>query len=537
MLNNEFNRKDVNECTSRGVCSVTPSLAALQELLLLFLKQISHYVILLNKMGGVNNQVRHNIIEDVASLAFINELSEAQLFDIVLRNYYLFKNVKNICQNKSETANDCWSEEPLTSDFSENIGVNAAISIGEKLINKGLKSIQSYKKKLYEIMFTVIKSVCTNLSMLGDYTELDNGSYIVVIKALECLNTPKMPDEIIKNMLHQLVKIDVRVRNKLCSLLTEKYGDISKTKVLRSAFTGKSILVSGNNLTTLKKILEVTRDKGINVYTHSNLVISHAFSEFKKYNHLAGHYGEGMHSAILDFATFPGVILLTRSSKNTSEFLYRGKIYSDDFIAHKGIKQIDRGNYRALVNAALEGKGFKKNKEYGYLSVGYDADEIEKFFLLIYKKLNNNEIKRLYIVGLNPYSEIQKEYYKEFFKNIKSNEYVISFSYESQKKNVYTINIGNYYVLATEILTKLFNMVNIKDCRIVFMFTTCDVYNISEILWLKELGAKNVYMASCSPNIFKPNVFSAFLKEYDIHLTTDAISDLYEIRHKKSALE
>jgi hypothetical protein len=132
---------------------------------------------------------------------------------------------------------------------------------------------------------------------------------------------------------------------------------------------------------------------------------------------------------------------------------------------------------------------------------------------------------------------LQKEYYKEFFRNIKSNEYVISFSYESQKKNVYTINIGNYHVLTTHVLSKIFNSETIKDNRLVFMFTTCDVYNISEILYLKKLGVSNIYMNPCSPSIFKPNVFSAFLKEYDIKLTTDALSDLAEIRYKKSTLE
>ena len=536
-MSSEFNRKEVNECTSRGVCSVTPSLAALQEILLLLLGYISNYIILIKNIGGVNNQVRNNIIDDVASLAFINELSETQLFEMLLKNYYLFLNVKNIYMEKSGFSDSFLQDNFLTSNLSEKTPLNAAISAGEKLINKNLKAIPSDKKKLFEIMFTVIKSVCVNLSMLGDYADIDNESYIVVIDSIKNFNNTELSQDNIKTLLDRLVNTDIRIRYKLCSLLFRKYGHISKVKVLKSSFAGKSILVSGNNLMTLKKILEATKDKNINVYTHSNLIIGHAFDDLKKYSHLAGHYGEGMKTAILDFATFPGAILLTRSAKNTSEFLYRGRIFSDDYVSHMGVKKIEDNEYNVLIDAALKEKGFKKNSEYKHLIVGYDISELKKLCAFIDKKLKNDEIKKLYIVGLNPYSELQKEYYKEFFRNIKSNEYVISFSYESQKKNVYTINIGNYHVLTTHVLAKIFNSETIKDNRLVFMFTTCDVYNISEILYLKKLGVSNIYMNPCSPSIFKPNVFSAFLKEYDIKLTTDALSDLAEIRYKKSTLE
>lgn len=534
MKNNEFRRQDVNECTSRGICSLPSSLAALQEILLFLFSQISYYILLLNDIGGTNEQVKDSIITDISSLVFINEFSDEQLFDIVLRNYYLLTDVKKICEENYINFNKPISIPNFNIDFSSSTTLNSAISIGEKLNNKNLKEIPFFKKNLFEVMTAVIKSVCMSLSMLKDYSKIDRSSYTSVLKALNSLNNPSLSSVQIKDYLANLAQIDEQVKLNLSQNLFKNFGEISKAKVSRSTRFGKAILVSGNNLKTLKKILDITEKENIDIYTHSNLIVAHSFPLFRQYRNLLGHYGGGEYSALLDFATFPGSILLTKSSKNSTEFLYRGKIYSDDYITHKGVKKIENADYHELIESAKSAKGFKKGKEKGHVCVGYDVVHINNILDCIINKLKNSEIKRLFIIGANPHSEIQKEYFKEFFKNLKSNEYIISFSYESQKKNILTLNIGNFFPLITSLLEKLRNSDDITDDRIIFMFTMCEVYNISEIINLRRLGAKNIYMSDCTPNAFKPIVFNTFIKEYDINLLSEPLLDLHEIRHKKS---
>ena len=110
----------------------------------------------------------------------------------------------------------------------------------------------------------------------------------------------------------------------------------------------------------------------------------------------------------------------------------------------------------------------------------------------------------------------------------------MSFSYESDKDNVLTINIGNYVPLAANILHKLFNKFPISDNRVVFFFTTCDVMTISSIITLKTLDAKNIYMIKCPPTLVNPSVFDTFTSKYGLQTTSKVNEDLAKIRQNKS---
>lgn len=114
-------------------------------------------------------------------------------------------------------------------------------------------------------------------------------------------------------------------------------------------------------------------------------------------------------------------------------------------------------DYTELINAALNAKGFSKGKTKPSTTVGFNEKEIDDALNNLIVKLATNRIKHLYIIGLNYYSEIQNEYFREFFANLKQDEFALSFSYKSKKDNVLTIDVGNYSPLIINILKKLFD--------------------------------------------------------------------------------
>ena len=137
-MQNEYNNyknihSDINECTSRGACSIAPNIASLQEIIIYFLKQLAYYVIKLENLGANNQNIKYEIINDIASLVSINEFSEKQLFEILSKDYFLFIDAKNtydkICKEKSIPAKDLKN----VIIFGKNTSVSKAISQGEKL--------------------------------------------------------------------------------------------------------------------------------------------------------------------------------------------------------------------------------------------------------------------------------------------------------------------------------------------------------------------------------------------------------------------
>lgn len=521
---------DTNECTSRGACSIAPNIASLQEIIMQLMKQLAHYVIELENLGASNPNIKFEIINDIASLVSINEFSEKQLFEIVSKDYYMFQNAKNTYLKICKEKNLAIYEIKNIINFEEDTTISEAISLGEKLFLEKYKQISPLEKNLMSILQILIKSTAVNLIKQCELKEIDDSIYHYILITLDMLNHKKLTNKQIKKHINKLAQIDSQLQMEISKLLLDKYEGIERVEVSHSTRQGKAILVSGNNFQDLENVLEATKDKNIDIYTHSNLLITHALKKFHAYSHLKGHFGNATENCILDYATFPGSILLTKNAKSNTEYLYRGRLFSNDYIIHQGVVKIENNDYTDLINVALKAKGFSKGKTKPTTIVGYNPQEMELKLNEIVDKLNNNQIKRLYIIGLNYYSEIQNEYFRELFAKMKQDEYAISFSYESKRKNVLTINVGNYSPLAINIMNLLFSKYPITSKKVVFFFTRCDVTAISNIIMLKNLNAKNIFMAECSPTLINPSVFETLKSEYNINITDNPPNDIKKIK-------
>lgn len=535
MQNNNYNEyqttyTDINECTSRGACSVSPTISSLQELAMIFLKQLAHYILKLEELGASNKNIKYEIITVLASLVSINEFSENQLYSIIMNEFYLLedtkKNYKNICHKENLNRHEL---KPVQK-FNASTTLSEAIALGEKIFLDKYKKRSSEEKNLIEILQIIIKSLSLNMIKLNDFNEFNEEVYQQILETLDMFNHKKITTEKITAKISKLAQMDHNLQLKISEELLKSFNGISKVKVSHSTQKGKAILVSGNNFFDLLDILNATRNQDIDIYTHSNLLITHALKTFQEFKHLKGHYGDNTENCILDFATFPGSILLTKNSRNNTEYLYRGRLFSNDYIVPDGVIKIENNDYSALIEAAQNAKGFSKGKTKDETNLGYNEEEINSKFEEIIKKLNNNEIERLYIVGVDAHLVAQKEYFKEMFAKLKPNELAISFGYESDKENILTINTGNYIPLVSNILKKFFDKYPVSSDKVTFFFTTCDVMTISSIVTLKDHNAKNIYMAKCPPTLVNPAVYETLSKKYNIHTTTTVNQDLQNIR-------
>ena len=521
---------DINECTSRGACSISPTIVSLEVLCMKFLQILAYYILKLENLGAENKQIKFEIIKVLASLVSVNEFSEAQLHSIIIREYFMLqeavKTYTNLCKQNNLTPKFL----KKISGFKSYSTVSQSIAIGEKLFLEQYKNKSSEVKNLTEILNIVIKSLSINLVKINDFSELDNEVYHMLLETLNMYNSKNIKPEQVLEKISLLSEADKNLQLKISDLLISHFGQISKVKVSRSSRRGKAILVSGNSFFDLLHVLQATQDKDIDIYTHSNLLITHALERFTKFKNLKGHYGDTTENCILDFATFPGAILLTKNSRNNTEYLYRGRLFSNDYIIPNGVIKIENDDFTPLIDASMAAKGFSSGKIKEDFDLGFVKDEVVDKVTQISEALKNKTIKRLYIVGTDAHSEIQKEYFKEFFENLTDEEFVLSFSYTSDKDNVYTVNIGNYTPIATKILQFLFNLYPINEDNIYFFFTNCDVMTISSIIMIKNLNCKNVYMTSCSPTLVNPTVFETFRKKYGINITNDPIKDLKIIR-------
>lgn len=525
------NYTEINECTSRGSCSVSPSIAALEHLAFVFFRQISHYLLTLDGMGACNDKIKKEIINMIANLISVNDFSASQLYSTIMDEYFILGETIKIYTDLCKKENIAPKLLKTINSFDSHTKQPQAIAIGEKLYSQNIKGCSIEIRNMIEILNVVIKSMSLNHVILSGFGIFDEESYKEILKALNIPNNRNLTKEQITQEIYSVAEFNKKLQLKICDVMIENFGKIKKTKVSHSTRKGKSILVSGSNFFDLLKILELTKDKNIDVYTHSNLMIVHALERFCHYKNLRGHYGFSTENCILDFATFPGAILLTRDSHNYNEYLYRGRLFSSSNIVPDGVNKIENGNYQPVVDAALEAKGFSKGKIKDDSIIGFDLDELDKKFSAIVDKLNNNKIKKLYIIGIDSSSRLQQEYFKEFFEYIRHDEFVISFSYSCDKKNILTINAGNYQPFVMMIMKNFFAKYPVDSEKITFFFTNCDMMSISAVIALKHMNAQNIYISKCPPTIMNPSVTDTFKGVYNIKFADKPQKDLKIIRN------
>ena len=521
MFYNSANNFEYNDCVSRGACSVSPSVSSMQEVMYILLRQVAYYLIKLKELGVNKDKIARDIVCEIALIDAAKDLSEVQVLNAFSKEYI------NLVQSRKEYLQLCKEKNAEAKDLKNLLKLSPNTSLSNILKRGDKEFLQKYKKFKFnekyqsEILFAVVKSVCVNLVSLYELNKNCEEASDAVLEALNLFNMNRMPLSDIKEKIENLARCDIKILNLINAVQIEYYGKPEKTSVSFSTRPNKAILVSGSNLEDLKSVLEYVKDTEVDVYTNGNLLIAHIFPFFKQFKNLRGHFGTGIISTILDFATFPGAILLTKNESQNIEYLYRGRLFTTDDIAPKGVVKIDDNNFEPLLKSALQAKGFAKGREKASEIAGYNEKELDAAIQGIIDK----NYKKIFIIGQSNFSIKQNEYFRKFYADMPEDTFAISFSNVHGQKNVLPINLGNDYALFYGVLQKIFDKIPPDSEKLVFFLTKCDINSLSNIINLKINGAKNIFLSECPPFIVNPSVLKAFAKLFSIRSITTPKDD------------
>ena len=519
MYNSGF---EYNDCIAKGACSISPNISSMQEVMFSLLRQIAYYLIKLRTFDINKDEIIKDVITEIALIDAAKDLSEVQILNTFSKQYTNLlkcrKEYLKVCKEKGAPCEDLKS----LIKFSPKTNLSSILKRGSREFIHKSKRFGFDKKYSAEILSNVIKSVCVNLISLYELNSVCSQAEYEVLTALNILNASRVSAEKIGLSTAALTKCDVELLNLIYKAQIKKYGNIEKSEVSFSTRPNKAIMVSGSNLEDLNMVLESVASTDIDVYTNGNLIVAHAFPYFKNSKNLRGHFGTGSFNTILDFATFPGAILLTKNEAQNIEYLYRGRLFTTDDIAPKGVVKIDNNDFRPLIESAQQAKGFAKGQERNSLYVGYDENVFEEML----DKIISANPDKIFIIGHSDLSMHQKDYFKKFFSLLPKSSRAISFSFNPEMDNVLTINLGNDYALLYSALHKIFNKIPITSDKLAFFLTKCDVSSLSNIINLKNNGAKNIFLSDCPPTVINPAVLRGFNKLFGIHTITNPKDDL-----------
>ncbi len=529
MFYSKSNLFEYNECIGRGMCSIFPTISSFQEVMLIIFRTLSYYILKLEKLGEDCYEYKLHVADGVSNLISTTGYSDEQLLSLIISNYNdlikVRKKYSQICKTKDISCKHI----KLTLKLLPNMGLSDVLSLGHRFISDKNKKMSTAQKCYSELLFVAIKSVSLSLEKLFDYNIADESSIDNIIVALSLFNFSIFPVNKAKILITKLVESDLRLWKLRENVQRSTFGEISNVKVSFSTEPGKAILVSGSCLNDLYNILEYTKDVKIDIYTHGDLLIAHSFEHFRKYKNLKGHFGSSSDNCVLDFATFPGAILLSKHATQNIEFLIRGRLFTTDRIAPKGVVSVSDNDFSQVLDAAYIAKGFSKGRKKDAVFVGFDYNELNNKLDSVASDLMSGKLRHIFIFGMSNFSNEQNFYFNNFLKFMPKDCFVLSFSYHCDCDNLLYVNIANNFPLQLTVLGMLFDKISVESSKLTFFLTKCDSNTISAMISLKQHGAKNIYLANCPPTIINPAVMTSFMRLYSIKSITNAENDINDI--------
>lgn len=513
-----------NSCTSRGICSVDPRTSSLQEILVLYLSLTAYYTLKLNENGINNKDVRNLILNTISVLVSNPEFSEND-FKAIVKGFnevlpIIIKLYENMCEEQGLAPD--YLKTPIK--FNRPADIVNSIRMGQKEYLKRIQSMSEEMRDLYRIMFVLAKSICINILDLESYGEEEG--YTLILRLLNKLNEKNTENEL-KNFIIDITKSDNKLMRHLFRVRKERYGIQRPKNVSYTTTKGKAILVVGSNIRELEIILEEFKNENVGIYTHDEMMLAHTFPKFEEYKNLKGQYGQGMENCLLDFATFPGPIILTRHSLYNVEHLYRGRLYTTDFAYSKGVISISNNDFSRVREGLEETKGFKTGKKCESEIVGFNYDEtVEK----IDSQIKSGKYSRIFVIGLNGYTQEDKDYFEKLLKIIPDDIFVVSLSCCAKRSNIICLN-ACFDAFATVRISE--NILEKYKLPVTLFFPKCDRHTISKMIYLSSENKADIYVGKCTPITLNPNLIFTLTNVFGIQGLTHPKKDLEKILGKE----
>jgi hydroxylamine reductase (hybrid-cluster protein) len=238
-----------------------------------------------------------------------------------------------------------------------------------------------------------------------------------------------------------------------------------------------------------------------------------------------GHFGQGIEHYLSDFSAFHGAIFFTKLSLHNIESLYRSRVFTSDTIAPAGVITIKDNDFEPLIQSALDARGFTRTEERESIKLGID----EKIFIQkineVADRVDKNEIKHVFVIGVPNRTESQMDYMEEFLNLLGNDCFALSFTHTNNMDNVLFANVDYatpFVYLALSIFT---NRKSFEKMKSIVLYTRCEPHTFPTVFNMKYMGINEIYFTDCSPNVINPALTDTIRKMIDLKRYTNPKDD------------
>jgi hydroxylamine reductase len=347
----------------------------------------------------------------------------------------------------------------------------------------------------------------------------------------------------------ELGRLNFDVLELLDAANTGSFGSPEPTRVRVSPVKGKAILVSGHDLKDLAAILDATKDKGVNVYTHGELLPANAYPRLKVYPHLIGNYGGAWQDQQKEFAEFPGPVVVTSNCIIEPKFKYRGRIFTSGPVGWPGVPHLGEGDFGQVVKAALAQPGFAEDAPEEHITIGYGRDATLNAAGAVVEAVKSGAIRHFFLVGGCDGAAPGRSYYTEFAQLAPADTAVLTLGCAKYRFNrqefgdigglprlldVGQCNDAYSAVVIAAALAKAFNC-EVNELPLSLVISWFEQKAAAVLLTLLALGIKNIRLGPSLPGFLTPSLLGVLTEKFGLQPITSAQADIEAALRPKAA--
>ncbi|BHH83910.1 hydroxylamine reductase [Desulforhopalus sp. 52FAK] len=513
-------------CTQIGVCGKSGDVAALQDLLTYAVQGLSLVAVEARKVNIVDKDV------DTFSLQAIFACLTNVDFDPLRFQSWINKSVelREGLKTKVAAAGGNVNIANGAASYSPADSVAGLVAEGEALDfmnkldeNEDLRSL----KQITVYGLRGLAAYADHASILG---KEDDSIYVYIHETMAALATGGQDLGALVALVLKCGEVNIKAMELLDAGNTETYGHPTPTEVPLGAKAGKAILITGHDLKDLELLLKQTDGKGINIYTHGEMLPCHAYPELKKYSHFYGHFGTAWQNQAKEFPEFPGAILFTTNCIQKPAESYKANVFTTGLVGWPDLVHIgDDKDFTPVIEKALSLPGFTEDTDKGSVLSGFARNTVLGVADKVIDAVKAKDIRHFFLVGGCDGAKPGRNYYTDFVEQVPKDCMVLTLAcgkFRFFDKNLGDIggiprllDVGqcNDAYSAIQIAVALAGAFDcgVNDLPLSMVLSWYEQKAVVILLSLFSLGIKDIRLGPSLPAFISPNVLDVLVENFD----------------------
>ena len=526
-------------CNISGVCGKKPDVAALQDLLLFSLKGVAIYAAKAREFDARDASIDRFVVEGLFTTVTNVDFDAENIAKIVRSAVQVRSQAKALYENAAKAkgaAIETVTSAPATwtpaNDLAGLITQGEAHGLNSLHVNEDIRSV-------IEILNLGLKGMAAYMDHAMILGRSDEEVLAFFHRALAATADQNLGLMDFVGLSMECGKHNITTMGLLNSAHVDNYGHPVPTAVNLGTRTGKAILESGHDLKMLEELLKQTEGKGINIYTHGEMLPAHGYPGLKKYTHLVANYGGAWQDQAKEFANFPGAIIFNTNCIQRPSDSYKDRLFTWGLVQWPDVKHIDGWDFSAVIAKANELPGLPENPGQEILT-GFGHNAVLGVADKVIEGVKTGAIKHFFLIGGCDGAKSGRNYYTEFAEKVPSDCVILTLACGKYRFNKLDFgNIGgiprlldvgqcNDAYSAVQIAVALAGAFNcgVNDLPLSFILSWYEQKAVVILLSLFHLGIKNIKLGPTLPAFITPNVLNFLVENFNIGPITTAEEDL-----------